>query len=240
MALAAAHPGATLLAFPGLGSGRAAAIVAPALKAHRLPELLAAQLLRAIGPADDPLTALTAALAARMTVRPLDLERTHGVLLAGPSGAGKSTAAAAIAAAAAPRDSLLLTAREGLARYRAGELPDGRLVVMEADGFHPLNVKARGAFAALNDIADVETLGVIPAAGDAEDVAETIAAFRFRRLIVTGLDRTRRLGALAAAATCGAALAHLVRKDRLEPLDAARLAALLLEAPAPARELKLS
>jgi hypothetical protein len=230
-ALSVSHESATLIAFPGAAKSHAASVIAPALKAHRLPELLTAQLLRTAGHAADPHAALTHALTLRMTHQPLNLARAHGILLVGPSGAGKSTVARMIADAARPRESLILNAREGLARFRAGELPDGRLVVMEADGFHPLNPKARGAFAALNDIADVETVGVVSAAGDAEDVAETIAAFRFRRLIVTGLDRTRRLGALAAAATSGAAIAHLARDSSLESLEAADLAELLLTAP---------
>lgn len=227
-ALPLPHESATLIAFPGIARSNATSVIATALKGHRLPELLTAQLLRATGAASDPHTALTHALSQRMTHKPLNFARNHGILLVGPSGAGKSTVARMIAEAARPRESLILNAREGLARFRAGELPDGRLVVMEADGFHPLNPKARGAFAALNDIADVETVGVVSAAGDAEDVAETIAAFRFRRLILTGLDRTRRLGALAAAATSGAAIAHLARNGALESLEAADLATLLL------------
>ncbi len=70
----------------------------------------------------------------------------------------------------------------------------GPLVVMETEDFHPLNPKARGAFAALSDIEMMEPVGVVSGAGDAEDVAEMVAAFRFKRIIVTGLDRTRRLG----------------------------------------------
>jgi len=239
MAALASH-NATLLAFPGMGSSRAASVIAPALKAHRLPELLAAQLLRSAGPGDDPHAALTAALAARMVVKPFELACAHGILLVGPSGAGKSTVAAAIAAAAGTRTTLLMNAREGLAAFRSGHLPDGRLCVMEADGFHPLNPKAQGAFAALNNIAAVETVGVVSAAGDAEDVAETIAAFRFQRIIVTGLDRTRRLGALAAALTSGAAVAHLFRNGTLHTPDAAQLASWLLAAPGNAGAEKLS
>ena len=109
---------------------------------------------------------------------------------------------------------------------RAGEA--AKLVVMEAEGFHPLNPRARGAFAALAEIEGVDTVGVISAAGDAEDAAEMVAAFRFRRLIVTGLDRTRRLGALAAAATAGAGLAHVLKDGALEKLSPDDLAAALL------------
>ena len=63
-------------------------------------------------------------------------------------------------------------------------------------------------------------------------MAEMIAAFRFKRIIVTGLDRTRRLGALIAAAASGAHLAHIVRDGRLETPDFRGLAAALL-APRP-------
>ena len=101
-------------------------------------------------------------------------------------------------------------------------------MVIEAEGFHPLNPKARGAFAALNDIAGALAVGVVSATGDAEDAAEMVTAFRFRRLIVTGLDRTRRLGALTAAATAGARLAHVLRGGTLQNLYPDELAAALL------------
>ena len=128
----------------------------------------------------------------------------------------------------ARRELLLLNAQDGLAQLRAGTLPRGKLVVIEAEGFHPLNPKARGAFAALNDIAGALAVGVVSATGDAEDAAEMVTAFRFRRLIVTGLDRTRRLGALTAAATAGARLAHVLRGGTLQNLYPDELAAALL------------
>jgi flagellar biosynthesis protein FlhF len=219
---------ATLIAFPGTASGNAASVIAAALKAHRLPELLAAQLLRSAGGVCDPEIALAQALAARIRIEPLALERARGILLIGAGGADKSMAAAAIVAAASPRESLSLPARDGLARLRAGSLPKGPLVVMETEDFHPLNPKARGAFAALSDMDQLEAVGVVSASGDAEDVAELVAAFRFKRLIVTGLDRTRRLGSLLAAITGGARLAHVVRDGRLETPDSRELAAALL------------
>ncbi len=226
-ALSTTRESANLIAFPGAPSGPVAGIIAAALKAHRLPELLVAQLLRAAGASANPETALADGLAARMKIEPLKLEQARGILLIGASGAGKSTASAAIAAAAAPRESLQLQARDGLAYLRHGVLPAQALVVMEADGFHPLNPKARGAFAALSDIEAVEAIGVVSAAGDAEDVAEMIAAFRFKRIIVTGLDRTRRLGTLLAAMG-GARLAHIVRDGKLETPTFRGLAASLL------------
>jgi flagellar biosynthesis GTPase FlhF len=232
VALSTRSGSADLIVFPGAPCAHGGAAIAAALKRHRLPELLVAQLLRAAGPSADPETALADALAARMKLEPLNLDQAHGILLIGASGAGKSTAAAAIAAAAAPRETLQLQARDGLAILRNGALPRQALVVMEADGFHPLNPKARGAFAALSDIEAIEAIGVVSGAGDAEDVAEMIAAFRFKRIIVTGLDRTRRLGALVAAAAGGARLAHVVRDGRLETPSFRALAAALL-APRP-------
>jgi energy-coupling factor transporter ATP-binding protein EcfA2 len=162
-----------------------------------------------------------------MAVEPLKLDAGNAILLTGASGVGKSAAAAAIAGAA-PCEAIVMRAQEGLAQLRAGALPQGKLVVMEAEGFHPLNPRARGAFAALAGIDGVDTVGVISAAGDAEDAAEMVAAFRFRRLIVTGLDRTRRLGALAAAATAGARLAHVLKGGALEKFTPDDLAAALL------------
>jgi len=226
-ALSQTRDSATLLAFPGAAQNLSSGIIAAALRRHRLPELLTAQLLRAVAGATDPHTALTRALSARMGVQPLDLSASRPILLIGAAGVGKSTVAAAIARAAR-RESVLMPAPEGLAQLRAGALPREKLVVMEAEGFHPLNPKARGAFAALSDIDGVEAVGVVCAAGDAEDTAEMVSSLRFRRLIVTGLDRTRRLGALAAAATAKARLAHVLKDGTLENLYPDDLAAALL------------
>jgi flagellar biosynthesis protein FlhF len=234
MAALSTFPGsATLIAFPGAATGNASAAIAAALKAHRLPEFLSAQLLRGAGGFADPETALTDALAARIRLEPLDLEKARGILLIGADDADKHLAAAAIAAAAGPRETITLSGRDAFARLRGSALPSGRLapgplVVMETEDFHPLNPKARGAFAALSDIEMMEPVGVVSGAGDAEDVAEMVAAFRFKRIIVTGLDRTRRLGTLVAAAAGGAHLAHVVRDGRLETPDFRGLAAALL------------
>ena len=217
---------ATLLAFPGAARNVSADVIAAALRRHRVPELLASQLLR-LANAPDPHTALARALSSRMGVAPLDLQTARPILLIGAEGVGKSAVAAAIACTTR-RELLLLNAQDGLAQLRAGTLPRGKLVVIEAEGFHPLNPKARGAFAALNDIAGALAVGVVSATGDAEDVAEMVTAFRFRRLIVTGLDRTRRLGALTAAATAGARLAHVLRGGTLQNLYPDELAAALL------------
>ena len=104
--------------------------------------------------------------------------------------------------------------------------------MMEADGFNPLNARAASAFSALGDIEGVETIGVVSALSDAEDISDMVAAFRFRRVIVTGLDRTRRLGAALAAACRGAPRpCHLWPRpeDGLEMLEPGALAAQMLE-----------
>ncbi|MCP5411614.1 MAG: hypothetical protein H6924_05710 [Alphaproteobacteria bacterium] len=226
---------ATLLSFP-----RPRAHIGAALKRHRLPEGLAAMLAReSEGFAEvSAYAALAYALDQRIAAAPLDLERARGILLVGPAGSGKSTVAAKIchAAALVGRKTNLARADGALGLFRTGTNPPDVLMVMEADGFNPLNARAAAAFSALGDIPGVETVGVISALSDAEDIADLVAAFHFRRVIVTNLDRTRRLGALLAAGTSGAQLAHVCASphadEALETLEPGALAKLLLDSPA--------
>ena len=216
------------------------AALGSALKRHRLPELLAAQLARdaAKFPEVTADAALAFALDSRMTCAPLDFEKARGILLVGPSGAGKSAVAAKIIRAAQllGRKTQSLRADGGLALFRSRTPEPGLVTVMEADGFNPLNARAASAFSALGDIEGVETIGVVSALSDAEDVSDLVQAFRFRRVIVTNMDRTRRLGATLAAVTCGARLAHVTHgprpEDALEILAPGALAAMLLETSA--------
>jgi flagellar biosynthesis protein FlhF len=236
MTVAAALHSATLLAFPHQAQsprGRLTSV----LKHHRLPEQLMENFIRdtAGWPERSAGDALACVLAQRMCLVPIDLETASGILLVGPSGAGKSAVAAKIAHAAklAGREVELASAADGLALFRTGTHPGGRLTIMEADGFNPTNARARAAFAALGDIEGVECIGVVSALGDAEDVSETVSALRFRRVIVTGLDLTRRLGATVAAVTGVARLAHVTSgpraDDPLETLNPVMLSKLLLE-----------
>lgn len=226
---------ATLLSFPHSAPVLRARLGA-AFRAHRLPDALAAGLLRETGDGDAQ-TALAALVKKRLKRQPIDLNQARGILLVGPSGAGKSAVAAKLAHAARlmGRDTELARASDGLALFRTGTHPAGRLTIMEADGFNPLNPRAVAAFASLGEIEGVETVGVVSALHDAQDVSDIVRLFRFRRLIVTGLDRTRRLGSLAAAVLDGAGLAHVTRGPRpenaLESLDPDALADLLLQAP---------
>jgi flagellar biosynthesis protein FlhF len=231
----ALQPTAQLLAFPGLTALRAR--LAPALRHHRLPEILADNLIRetADWPDRGLEDALACALAARLCIQPVDLEKARGLLLVGPSGAGKSAVAAKLAHAAVlmGREVERAGANDGLALFRSGTHPPGRLTIMEAEGFNPINRRAASAFACLSDLAHVETIGVVSALGDAEDVREIVSALRFRRVIVTGLDCTRRLGATIAAITGGTRLGHVTAgprcDDPLESLTAPALAKMLLE-----------
>jgi len=224
---AAANTSCRLVSFPRADLRH---LLGAAMKRHRLPEHLAQALVRDAGKVPDagPDKALAAALARRLSADPIDLQKARGILLVGPAGSGKSTVAAKIVHAAA-----LIGRQVQLARASAAPALTERLTVMEADGFNPLNLRAASAFSALGDIEGVETIGVVSALNDAEDIADTVTAFRFRRVIVTHLDRTRRLGAVLAASMSGARLAHVTHgprpEDALEMLEPAALAAQLLE-----------
>jgi flagellar biosynthesis protein FlhF len=234
MALPASSPTGAVLNFP---RADLRAALSAALKRHRLPESLAAALVREAAkfPEVSMDAALAFALDQRMTAEPIDFEKARGILLVGPAGAGKSAVAAKIlhAAKLIGRRTELARADGGLALFRTGTNPPDLLTVMEADGFNPLNARAASAFSALGEIEGVETIGVISALNDAEDVADIVSAFRFRRVIVTNMDRTRRLGAVLAAVTGGARLAHVTHGPRpeeaLEMLAPGVLASLLLD-----------
>ena len=208
-----------------------------AMKRHRLPEDLAQALVRdaANFPEVGADAALATALAQRLTPAPIDFEKARGILLVGPAGAGKSSVAAKIhhAAVLVGRKAELTRADGGLALFRTRTNPPELLTVMEADGFNPLNSRAASAFSALGDIGGVETIGVVSAMSDAEDISDLVAAFRFRRVIITNMDRTRRLGASLAAALSGARLAHVTYgprpEDGLQTLESGALAAQMLE-----------
>jgi flagellar biosynthesis protein FlhF len=227
---------ATLIAFPR-GTQSPHERLTTALKFHRLPEQLIEALVRQVSTWHLHTTeeALTRALTARIKPNPIDLEKARGILLVGPSGAGKSAVAAKIAYAAtlAGRQAEICGANDGLALFRTGTHPPERLTIMEAEGFNPINLRARSAFSSLNDIEGVESIGVVSALGDAEDVSDVVRGLRFQRVIVTGMDRTHRLGAVLAA-ICGASLAHVTQgpriDDPLEMLAPVTLARMLLEA----------
>ena len=204
-----------LLNFPRAAQS-ARSLIAAALKHHRLPELLAENILRDIASGDNPETLLGAALAKRIRTRPIDFQSARGILLLGPMGGGKSAVGAKIVhiATVMGRKAEYASAADGMALFRTGTFDSDALMVMEAPGFNPVNRRAISAFAALGDAEGVESIGVISAAGDAEDAADIVTALKLKRVIITGLDRTARLGATVAAMTGSAALAHVTYGPR--------------------------
>jgi flagellar biosynthesis protein FlhF len=210
----------------------------------------------------DMTLALASALDKRMRTNPLDLENAKVLLLAGPPGAGKTAVAAKIAAHArlSGRDVELIAAdatgagavarletfakhvgagfviaetADALGKAIGASASKNVLSVIDTAGFDPRNAKSRTAYSALARMDGVDAIGVVSAAGDAEEVAEISAALvtlGVKRMIVTGIDLARRAGAVLGAAAQGADLAHITRSpfvagglETLTPLSLARL-----------------
>ena len=213
----------------------------------------------------DMTLALAFALDKRLKTHPIDVETAGALLLVGPNGAGKTAVAAKIAAHArlAGRRLTLIASDaagagavarlETFARHldcsvavaeSAAELntlvceclSKKTFVIVDTAGFDPRDAKARAAFQALAQIAKLETIGVVSALSDAEEIceiAEALAALGARRLIVTGADLARRAGALSAAACAAIPLAHVTSSPfvagGLEHPTSLSLARLLLD-----------
>jgi flagellar biosynthesis protein FlhF len=110
------------------------------------------------------------------------------------------------------------------------------LAIVDTAGFDPRDAKARTAFAALAQISGLETLAVVSALSDAEEIVELVEALEAlgaSRLVVTGVDLTRRMGALTAAATQALPIAHVTQSPYvaagLESPTSLSLARLLLD-----------
>ncbi|HXR94701.1 MAG TPA: hypothetical protein VN718_02415 [Rhizomicrobium sp.] len=201
---------AQLLAFPGPGIALRAALLAQ-LRQHRLPEYLIEAFIREVMalPARGIDEALSDVLAARMKLAKLG--PATRIFLIGPSGAGVRSVAEKL-------------------RHQAAS--HNQTIQIESQSFHPRNMRARTAFGCVSERAHVQTIGVVSALADAEEISEIISAFRLGRIIVTGLDMARRFGALAAAVTQGARQVAVTRSPAaeapLETLSASALAAMLL------------
>ena len=219
----------------------------------------------------DMTLALASALDLRMPTAPLFAATQNTLMLAGPHGAGKTAVAAKIAAhvrlaghnvtliagdaegagAVARLETfanhlnakiLVADSADALARIIASERAAKAATIVDMAGFDPRDAKARTAFSALAKIEGVETVAVVSAMSDAEEIAETISALKTagaQRLIVTCADLARRLGALLSAATRGLPLAHITRSPfvagGLETLTPLSLARLLLQSNNPDR-----
>ena len=198
-------PNANLVAFPG---PILRALLGTAMKRHRLPENLGQALVREAAnfPEVSADAALACAISQRLSQAPIDLQTARGILLVGPARRRQKRGRRQDRACRRPfgRKVAITRADIGLGLFRTNSNPPEILTIMEADGFNPLNTRAASAFRALGEIEGVETIGVISALHDAEDVSDLVAAFRFPRVIVTHMDLTRRLGAALAAAMSGA------------------------------------
>jgi len=213
----------------------------------------------------DMTLALAAALDQRMKLKPIDTATAGALLLVGPNGAGKTTVAAKLAAHARlnnRRVTLIAADSAGagavarletfakhldaamaiaetaplLSKLVSDCTAKKTLAIIDTAGFDPRDAKARNAFCALGQIAHVETIGVVSAFCDGEEVGEICSALDVlgaTRLIVSGLDLAQRAGALLAAATGSVALAHVTRSpfvaSGLDTATSLSLARLLLD-----------
>lgn len=185
--------------------------------------------------------ALASALDRKVKSSPLQIDAANALLLVGSYGAGKTAVACKLMALArvmkrparifalcgsetaadgrleaVARDLDLPFARietaEMLAAVVAGCIKKGTLAIVDSRGFDPRSPKARTAFSALGQITELEAVGVVSAAGDAEETGDLCAALGSigaSQLIVTGVDATARLGALVSAAVSGPSLAYI-------------------------------
>jgi flagellar biosynthesis protein FlhF len=210
----------------------------------------------------DAALALASALGKRMETAPLNFEKEGAILVVGPNGAGKTAVAAKLAAEArlagrqvrlAATDGKSAGQRERLetfAVHLSVPVSDASSLVLLSEAAS--QAKRDGAFL-IADTAGIdprdpppeildyvragiaETIGVVSATADAEEAGEIaagLAKLGASRLIVTGLDLTRRKGAVAALVASPLALAHATASpylgDGLESLTPPGLARALL------------
>lgn len=205
------------------------------------------------------------ALAGAFRFRPTPTTTTGPVMLIGPPGAGKTATAAKLLAreVLAGRKVQALTCDtqragglEQLGAFTrvmevplaaiegAFDLPNalrsaGGRAVIDTAGANPFDPAEMRHLADLVAAARVEPVLVLPAGGDAREMAETAAEFAAigaRSLIVTRLDAARRIGGiLAAAEGAGLAIADVSMTpyvgEGLHPLTAPALARMLLDDP---------
>ncbi len=194
----------------------------------------ASQALVLVGPSGAGKTAVAAKIAAHARLA----GRTVKLVAADTIGAGAvarlETFGEHLGVATVPADSA-----EDVADAVADGAEHHVLTIIDTAGFDPRHARARTAYSALARVPHVEALGVVSATADSEEIAEIAAALvtlGANRIVATGLDVTRRLGALLAAATHGAALAHVSRSPfiagGLETLTPLSLSRLLIEARA--------
>jgi flagellar biosynthesis protein FlhF len=217
--------------------------------------------------ANDDGDALAGALEARLAFDPLPSIPVRPVALVGPPGVGKTSTAAKLAARAALTGAPLSlittdTQRAGAVeqlRYFADILSaplsvadspaalrsecarlSGTVFFIDTPGINPFDTADVAELATFLAAADIEPVLVLSAGQDAMDMADMARIYAdvgCRRMIVTRIDTTRRLGGILSAADSAAiATAHFgvspyVAKG-LASANAAMLARLILAAPA--------
>ncbi len=110
-------------------------------------------------------------------------------------------------------------------------------ILIDSTGANPFDVDDMAKLLSLVGVTDIDPVLVLDAGRDAVEAARLAAAFKQiapRRLLMTGLDLTQRLGAaLAAADACQAAFCDFSATpniaDGLQPLNPVAMARLLLE-----------
>jgi flagellar biosynthesis protein FlhF len=215
------------------------------LRMHRTPDALA----QSIG-ADaqksglpDMILALASALDRSMRSAPVSAADRCAILLVGPPGAGKTAVAAKLAAqyclAGSPVLPVLRAPEPGMLSAALQEARStGAMLIADSGGLNP-RAALSCEFLALTSVGNIDMVGVVSAATDAEEAAETAAALAklgTSRLVVTGLDLARRKGALVALALSGVPIAWVTSSpylaDGLDTLTPMALSQILVaEAP---------
>jgi len=200
-------------------------LVAHGLSPERVDRILTATLPYH---AQEPVAALSSALATVFAFKPLAVDKRRPVILVGPPGAGKTVTIAKLAARSvlAGEPVRLVsadTARAGgidqldafakilklplaiaaSARDLAPLVGDGARQFIDSPGINPWSANDRRELRALISASDAEPVLVLGAGGDTVDIAEMAGIFRelgCARMIVTRLDMVRRLGSILTAA----------------------------------------
>jgi len=197
-----------------------------------LPDTTPARPLMMVGPPGSGKTSAIAKLATRLTMA----RQPAALITTDRSRAG----AVEQIGAYAQRLNLTVRATEDpheLASF-IDATPSDSFVLIDSTGTNPYDLDDMAKLLSLVGSAAIDPILVLDAGRDAVEAARLAAAFKQiapRRLLITGLDLTQRLGAaLAAADACQAAFcdssATANIADGLQPLNPVSLARLLLEA----------